>query len=197
VPVLVGFGLIGAEVCGTALEAWSDGEPAGSIALPAQSATTVRLRLDRDGTVHQYRARATSCTGERSPWGWGAPFRLGAIPDGDARVEYTGHWTRRPLDGADGGAIHTSTIAGDSVSVSFAGRAVAWESVRRPAGGVAQVLVDGRPAGTVDLRSGAVQPRRLVFVQAWPRARAHILTVIVEGTPGRPRVDVDGFLVIR
>jgi len=48
----------------------------------------------------------------------------------------------------------------------------------------------------VDLLAGTLQQRRIVFSASGLTAGAHTLKIVVKGTAGRPRVDVDGFVVL-
>ena len=41
----------------------------------------------------------------------------------------------------------------------------------------------------------AVAPRAIVFRRHWSTVRTHTLRIVVEGTIGRPIVNVDGFIV--
>lgn len=49
----------------------------------------------------------------------------------------------------------------------------------------------------MDLWAASVKARRLEFTHAWAAAGRHTIRVVVAGTRGHPRVDVDGFIVVR
>jgi hypothetical protein len=87
-----------------------------------------------------------------------------------------------------------ATKAGASVTFRFTGRAVGWVSVRATTRGNARVSIDGTTVGTVYLY-GSTAYRRLVFARH-PTPGTHTLKITVLGTSGRPRVDVDGFIVM-
>ena len=50
---------------------------------------------------------------------------------------------------------------------------------------------------TIDLGAATTSARRLVWVGRWPTSARRTVTVRVLGTVGRPRVDLDGFVVLR
>jgi hypothetical protein len=59
------------------------------------------------------------------------------------------------------------------------------------------VYVDGQYVQVVSLYSRTSVARRVAFVYRWATPGAHTLKIRVYGTPGRPRIDVDAFIVIR
>jgi len=56
------------------------------------------------------------------------------------------------------------------------------------------VYVDGAYRHTIDLHAATYQARRLAFVQRWSANGSHTLRIVVVGTAGHPRVDVDAFV---
>ena len=59
----------------------------------------------------------------------------------------------------------------------------------------ANVFVDGVKTH-VDLFSSSLTERRVVFVASGLSAGQHTIRIKVKGTSGRPRVDIDGILVL-
>jgi hypothetical protein len=59
-----------------------------------------------------------------------------------------------------------------------------------------QVFVDGEDVGIVDLKSRWRQFQRVVFARSWPTSGEHTVRLVALGTEGRPRVDLDAFVVI-
>ena len=66
-----------------------------------------------------------------------------------------------------------------------------------PTRGQARVYVDGTLISTINLNSLSTTERRLVFARTWSSVGTHVIKVVVLGTAGHPRVDVDTFLVLR
>jgi len=68
---------------------------------------------------------------------------------------------------------------------------------RGTARGVARIFVGGALFKTVDLRRSPTQPRAVVWQQTWSSSVARTVKVVVSGTSGRPRVDLDALIVVR
>jgi len=80
---------------------------------------------------------------------------------------------------------------------SFAGRSVAFLSYKSSTRGSVKIYVDGVYKKTVSLYSTTVRTRQLVFSYSWAAYGSHKLRLVVVGTAGHPRVDVDGFAVLK
>lgn len=57
------------------------------------------------------------------------------------------------------------------------------------------VYLDGKRAGTLDLRSSRTAYRQAVWAKAFTGSARHTVTIKVLGTGGRPAVTVDGLVV--
>ena len=79
--------------------------------------------------------------------------------------------------------------------MSFTGESIAWVSSKSATRGSAQVYVDGVLAATVSLRKAATAHRQVVFGTAWSSAGPHTIQIVVLGTVGHPRVDLDALVV--
>ena len=149
------------------------------------------------GHAYRYRVRAIDQYGNVGAWTYGGTFRPTLIADGAAAVRYGGSWQVAADPSATGGALHESDAAGAWARLTFTGRAFAWIAERGPGHGRARVYVDGALLTTVDLTATADSPLGLVVRKAWTTAGQHVVKIVVVGTPGRPTVDVDGFVVLR
>ena len=56
--------------------------------------------------------------------------------------------------------------------------------------------IDGVLQATVDTFASSLQARRIVFTATGLSAGAHTLRIEVVGTSNRPRIDVDGVIVL-
>ena len=119
------------------------------------------------------------------------------VDENSAKITYTGHWSRHTSSGAWNGHVTSSSTAGDSARLAFTGRRVWWIAPMGVGGGKARVFVDGQLKTTVDLgvQPGAFTRRQTAYQQSWPTSGAHTLRIVVVGTAGRPRVDIDAFAV--
>ncbi len=75
--------------------------------------------------------------------------------------------------------------------------AVAVIARRGPTSGKARIYVDGQLAATIDLYRSTLRTRAVVFSKSWTTVAPHTVRVVVVGTSGRPRVDIDGFAIAR
>ncbi len=63
--------------------------------------------------------------------------------------------------------------------------------------GHVHVYVDGVLRAKVDLYRSTAQQRAVVWQQAWTASGTHTVRLVVAGTSGPPRVDVDAFAVLK
>jgi probable HAF family extracellular repeat protein len=117
--------------------------------------------------------------------------------DNSAQIHYTGRWARRASTGAWNGNVTSSSTAGDSARFTFRGRRVWWIAPMGAGGGRARVFVDGRLKATVDLgvRRSSFTRRQTAYQQSFAAVGTHTLRIVVAGTAGRPRVDIDALAV--
>jgi hypothetical protein len=60
-----------------------------------------------------------------------------------------------------------------------------------------KVYVDGSYATTIDTYAADWSARQVVWSRTWAGSGSHTVKLVVVGTAGRPRVDLDAFLVLR
>ena len=96
-----------------------------------------------------------------------------------------------------GGGKHAASAAGAEAQARFTGSSVTWVTAAGPANGRAEVLIDGRSRGTVDLYARTAAPVSRVF--AGLTRGSHTITVRVLGSKAAASsgstVVVDRFLV--
>lgn len=176
------------------VEVARDGGPYQPLTLPRPAATSVRAPLATDA-VTRYRVRGVNHQGMVSDWSVGPASVAGIIEEDAPTVTRSAGWTLRPSALASGGGEARSTQAGARLTIPFTGRAVGLVAQRGPRRGEVRVLLDGRPAGTVDLSAAGRQPRRIVFSRSFAEAGPHTITIEVVGTAGRPAVDIDAIVI--
>jgi hypothetical protein len=74
---------------------------------------------------------------------------------------------------------------------------VAWVTALGPNRGAAKVYIDGILAATVDLYAATPTYLRVAFAKSWTTAGNHTIRIVVLGTAGRPRVDLDALGIVR
>jgi hypothetical protein len=81
--------------------------------------------------------------------------------DTSERIEYSGHWVKdTQFQAASNGTLTYSNVPGDRFRFAFEGTAVTLLYTKAFNRGMADVLLDGKPAGTLDMYSMEVQFQR-------------------------------------
>jgi hypothetical protein len=93
--------------------------------------------------------------------------------------------------------VKYASIRGASVSYTFTGRAVAIVTTKSATRGKANVYLDGVLVVTVDPYSATTAYRSVVWTKTWASAGTHTVKIVVVGTSGRPRLDIDAMAVIK
>jgi subtilisin family serine protease len=117
--------------------------------------------------------------------------------DTSSLATYSGAWSTVSTSTASGGRLHASSRAGASVTFRTSGRAMAVVGRLGPANGQAKVYVDGVYVRTVDFHRTTTRSRVVVFQRSWATSGTHTIKVVVVGTAGHPKVEVDAFPVLR
>jgi Zn-dependent metalloprotease len=113
----------------------------------------------------------------------------------ETQLTYTKTWLTNNTAGTPWGNTRYSTKRRATAALAFTGTDVVWIAQRGPKRGVANVFVDGVKTH-VDLYSISLSERRVVFIATGLSAGPHTIKIKVKATYGRPRVDVDGILVL-
>ncbi len=123
------------------------------------------------------------------------PFRVALHQEGFAT--YHGRWRRTAWKSASGGHTRYATRAGSRAKFRITGRSVALVMPKARSNGRARVYVDGTYATTLKLHARSTHARRIVFQRSWPSTGTHTIKIVVVGTRGHPRVDLDAVIVGR
>ena len=149
------------------------------------------------GTSYRYGVAATDCSGNTTAsLSLGPLFTPKAYQEQAASISYAGTWTRQAVTGSWGGYEKYATKAGASAVITWTGRSIAWVSTTASNRGSAKVYVDGVLKTTINLNSGATNNRQIVYTNSYSAIGKHTLKIVVVGTAGHPRVDIDGFAVL-
>ena len=164
--------------------------------IATQSGRSIRQSLGF-GTTYRYATRTRTSGGSLGPIAYGQPIEATLFQEGTSLARYSGTWTSTTSSSASGGKLRTSTKAGAYVEFRRAAMAIAVVGRRGPTSGQAKIYVDGVLTTTIDLRRTSSQNRVVLFSKSWTTVAAHTVRVVVVGTSGRPRIDIDGFAVAR
>ena len=149
------------------------------------------------GHSHRFEVRARDRAGNVGPWVAGATFVAQLRQEGWDAVSWTGAWQGASTAAFSAGSVRYSTDAGASFRTTFTGRGIAWVSTLGSSHGRARVYVDGVLVATVNTYSQATVHRRIVFARTWSAVGTHTLRIVVAGTAGHARVDLDALEIVR
>jgi hypothetical protein len=198
VPIVVSWPA--ASTAGSAIHRYElqrsvDGGPWLNVSLPSRLARAKTVK-QRPWQVVAFRVRATDTAAQASGWATSAPVWMSTAQESDESVDLSPGWQSVADAKSYGGARQTAATQGEWAAFTFTGREVAWVAQRGPAKGLADVYLDGTLAATVDLYKSTNAKKRIVFRAQWPSVSEHRLDVVVAGTPVRPNVDIDAFVVL-
>ena len=149
------------------------------------------------GHTYKFRVRARDKAGNVGAWVSTYTWRPARVQNSSSSVTYTGSWASSSNAANSGGSVKASSTAGASASFKFTGRAVAFVTTLDELGGQVRVYVDGAFQATVDTYAASPTYRQIVFSKAWSSYATHTIKLVVVGTAGHPRVELDAFEVVR
>ena len=110
----------------------------------------------------------------------------------------TGSWGNSTSTSFSGGSTRYASAAGASATYTATlARSISIVATKATSRGSFRVYVDGVFKGTISTYSTTTKYRQLVYQFAWSTAGTHKIKIVVSGTAGRPRVDLDAFVVLR
>ncbi|MCJ7709587.1 MAG: S8 family serine peptidase [Chloroflexi bacterium] len=168
----------------------------GAVSTVGPSARSVKKTI-KVGSAYAIRVRAVDAAGNTGAWAEASALASQVIQDGSRTLARKGTWRRYSSRLMSGGTTRFARSAGASVTLRFTGRAVAVVMPYGRGRGKARVYVDGVRASTFGTYRRTLAPRRITFTRSWTTSATHVIKVVVVGTSGHPRVDLDAFLVIR
>jgi beta-N-acetylhexosaminidase len=180
------------SVSGYALERRVDAHGWTGQALTSPTSTSIRQSLIV-GSTYRFVVKATDGAGNTSGWSYGPSLVPSVRESSSTLVSFSGGWRTVWGTGYSGGATRYATGVGAWASYTFTGTGVGWVAAVGPTRGWARVYLDGHYVTTVNLHAATTGFRRIVFAMNWPSQGTHTIRVVVAGTSGHPRVDVDAF----
>ena len=176
----------------TSVTPLTDTQPVAAPTADTAAVTTLARANPADGTQFIYlrQADATSTATVSTHLALNADQAAGyTYDDASPALTYSGTWTHANTSNANytaGDYDSTeswSTQAGASMSVTFTGTAVQWIGPKNTNGGIADVYLDGVPAGTVDTYAAAGKEfQQVLLAKTGLAAGSHTLTITVTGT---------------
>jgi hypothetical protein len=142
----------------------------------------------------RFRVTPKDCAGNVGAQGTGGGFSTHAVPESGAR--YAGGWGFGTAATARGGHTRYSSSPKATATFTFTGREMVVFAPKSPVRGTARISVDGKFVANVSEYAKTTQPRMVIFRRAFATNGVHRVAIRPIGTPGHPRVDIDGFLFI-
>jgi hypothetical protein len=173
------------------LERSKDG---GSWGTRASTSSTTRDVALEGGHTYRYRVRAIDKAGNVGSWVAGSTFRVKRYSE--ASATYKGSWSPAHSSAFLGDAAKWSSTAGARLRFTVTGRSFGWLSDLGPARGRVAIYVNGDYKATVDLYAATPLGEVIAWSKTWSTSATRVVEIRVLSTPGRQRVDVDGFWVL-
>jgi spore germination protein YaaH len=185
----------GAGIASYDIERSVDG---GAFKVIASGLTSASLNVAlSSGHTYRFAVRARDRAGNVGAWKAGATTSTLVRQDTSGYVGYSSGWHKASSTSFSGGAVHYATAAGASARSTFSGRSVAIVATVGPTRGQVKVYLDGGYVTTIDTYATTWTARQVVWSRTWSSAGTHAIRLVVVGTAGRPRVDLDALLVLR
>ncbi len=166
-------------------------------ALEVSGATTRALSTKmRFGHSYSFAVRAQDGAGNWSAWAIAPASRLAGYSESSTAIARRGTWKPHSATAAWGGHYRTASVAGASVSLTFSGRGFAFVTRRSLAHGRVRVYLDGAYKTTISLYGSSLW-RRVAYAAGWSVLGTHTVKLVVVGTAGHPRIDLDGIVVLK
>ena len=160
------------------------------------AAASYASTVPSSGTV-RFRVRAVDKAGNVGAWMTGPTLTPRLIQQSSSSVRYRGTWTSTSSSHCSGGSERYARTPGASATYSFTGRSITFVTTTAPTRGKVKVYVNGTLVATVDLRSSSTRYRIVAWQKTWSTSASRTVKLVVVGTSGRPRVDLDAFVTLR
>lgn len=171
-----------------------DGGSWQPIELATRTSTEATLGV-QDGRSYRFRVRARDRDGYWSTFRTGVSFEADVFESQESNLS-GGKWRQDRDPSASGSYTRFAVTEGARSTLTFTGSAIALVAPRGPDRGEARILINGKEVAVIDLRAPSESARELVFTRTWEGSAERTIQVVVLGTAGRPRVDVDAYLVL-
>jgi beta-N-acetylhexosaminidase len=158
---------------------------------PVTSSVTQSLTF---GSTYRFAARRADGAGNVGAWAYGRTFEPFVRQSTSSLVRSSAGWSTVTSTGYSGGVTRYASTAGASASYSFTGTSIGWVAALGPTRGSAKVYIDGTYQATVSLYATTTSLRRIGYVRSWSSQAGHTIKIVVVGTAGHPRVDLDAFV---
>jgi hypothetical protein len=154
------------------------------------------VTVPSSGTI-RFRVRAVDGARNVGAWVAGPNLTPRLVQQSSSSVRYRAAWTATSSSKLSGGSAKFARAAGASATYVFTGRSIALVATTAPTRGRAKVYVNGVLVATIDLWSATTRYRPVVWQRSWTTSASRTVRIVVVGTAGRPRVDLDALVTLR
>ena len=150
------------------------------------------------GHTYRYRITAIDSVGNASAPTYGPLYRPTLLQSNTPSTVYTTGWGTSTSSSFSGGTTKYSTTAGKYATFTATNaRSISIIATKAASRGSFKVYVDGVYKGAISTYSTTTKFRQLVYQFSWAAPGTHKIKVVISGTAGHPRVDLDAFVVLR
>ena len=148
---------------------------------------------------HTYTVRVRARDGAQNwgPWAAGPLIVPKLFQETSTHLKFSKSWKTSKSSTASGGKTKYSTKKGATATFTFTGRAFALVAPKSGSRGKVKVYVDGVFKSTVDLHRSRGLAKVVVATGSWATSGPHTVKLVVAGTRGHARVDVDAIAILR
>jgi subtilisin family serine protease len=154
-------------------------------------------RVLKFGHAYTFRVRARDGAKNWGPLAVGPLLVPKLFQETSTGLTYRGGWRTSKSATASGGKSKYATRKGASATFTFTGRAYALVAAKSSGRGKFNLYVDGVFKSTVDLHRPKGIGRVVVAIGSWASSGSHTVKLVVAGTKGHGRVDVDAIAILR
>ncbi len=151
----------------------------------------------KPGHTYRFEVRARDKAGNVGAWKAGPTLRPKLFQQTKPAIVYRGTWRTASSSAYSGGSVRFARAAGAKAWLTTKARAIAFVTALGPHRGAVRIYIDGTLATTIDLWAPTRTTRYVAFSKAWSSVGSHTITIVVVGSSGRPRVDLDALEVLR
>ncbi|HEV2005223.1 MAG TPA: N-acetylmuramoyl-L-alanine amidase [Candidatus Limnocylindrales bacterium] len=148
------------------------------------------------GHTYRFEARAHDRAGNLSGWAASATVRASVVEQTSTSIVYHGAWTSSSSSLYSGGSVRYATASGASASLTTSTRSLSFVTSIASSRGSVRIYVDGTLRTTISL-AGSTAYRRVAYATGWATLGTHTIRIVVVGSAGHPRVDLDAFSILR
>lgn len=146
---------------------------------------------------YQFEIRAVDAAGNVGAWRVSSSLTPG-LTQSTSSTAVTGTWGSSASSSFSGGSTRYSSKAGSTATfTASAARSIAIVATRATSRGSFKVYVDGVYKATVSTYGSPTAYRRVFYAYTWATPGTHKIKIVIVGTSGHPRVDLDAFVVLR